>query len=288
MSTVELIDYQISDSDFGLFAESLEKWSGIVISPSKKYLVAHRLEDLMEENGFQSVRQLVDKAGEVRHAILRKKIVDAMTTNETSWFRDTYPFDTLKCKLFRKYEEINGDAPIRIWSAACSTGQEPYGISISFQQYLNLESKHNSSGIEIIATDISPTALAVARMGVYDNLSMTRGCKASFREMYFTTDRSNVSTVRPEIKSFVSFKPLNLMDSYQSLGIFDVIFLRYVLIYFSDEVKKDIIHRVARRLKPGGALFLGSTESLVRHSDEFELVKDGAGLYYQRKELVAG
>ncbi|HBC58775.1 MAG TPA: chemotaxis protein [Gammaproteobacteria bacterium] len=288
MSTVDTIEHQISDSDFDHFTESLEKWSGIVISRSKKYLVAHRLEDLMAENGCQTLRQLVAKAGEIRHALLRKKIVDAMTTNETSWFRDVYPFDTLKRKLFRKYEELNGDAPIRIWSAACSTGQEPYGISISFQQYLSLESKHNSSGIEIIATDISPTALAAARMGVYDNLSMSRGCKASFREMYFTTDKNNVSTVRPEIKSFVNFKPLNLMDSYQSLGIFDVIFLRYVLIYFSDEAKKDIIHRISRRLKPGGALFLGSTESLVRHSDEFEMVKDGAGLYYQRKELLAG
>lgn len=270
----------LTPEDYAAFRTFLQEVSGIVLGDNKQYLVTSRLSRLMQETGLESfgalMRQLkIDSK-------LRHRIMDAMTTNETSWFRDSYPFDILKEHIL---PELAKGQPrqIRIWSAACSTGQEPYSLSMAINEYL--QSKPGSlpaNGIQILGTDISPRVLEQARTGSYEGIAVSRGLSAERKQRYFKQAGESWQIVEP-IRARITFRELNLMQSYTALGKFDVIFCRNVLIYFSTELKRDILARMAKALNPSGYLVLGGSESISNYSDEFDLVRWRSGVIYKLK-----
>lgn len=270
----------ITTEDYQSFRKFLEDACGIVLGDNKQYLVTSRLTKLISDNEIDSFSTLMKRMkvdGKLRH-----RIMDAMTTNETSWFRDVYPFDILKEKLLPELIKTESRT-IRIWSAACSTGQEPYSLSMMVQEYL--QSKPGSlstNAVQIIGTDISPSVLAVAKSGVYEGVAVSRGLPQE-RKARFFRETSAGWEVSADIKKRVSFRELNLMQNYTLLGRFDIIYCRNVLIYFSIELKRDILARMANCLNPGGFLVLGGSESITNYSDEFDLIRWRNGVIYQLK-----
>lgn len=271
----------ISPQDYHAFREFLAEESGIVLGDNKQYLVSSRLRSLLTELGLPSVGELLGLLRSGRDMRLRQRIIDAMTTHETLWFRDQYPFEALKRMILPELARRKLPT-IRIWSAACASGQEPYSIGMICEEYRREYPKHQLGNVQILATDISPTILKFAREGVYESIALGRGLTADRRERFFDTvgDRA---AVKPEIKQQVSFRELNLMHPFGALGRFHVIFCRNVMIYFSDELKADILNRLAGVLEPDGYLFLGGSEAISRYSDKFEAARAHGGMIFRPK-----
>ncbi len=194
------------------------------------YLVKSRLAPLMGRFSVNSLSELVVKTMQPRERQLRAAVIDAMTTNETLWFRDAYPFELLKSRLFP--ELVAGKRNLKIWSAASSSGQEPYSIAMSALEYQQ-EKPGGLSGVQIVGTDISNTMLDLCKNAEYDSLALARGLSQERRRKFFTDSGNGMAKVKDEVKRLVSFRHLNLLDSYALLGKFDIIFCRNVLIYFS-------------------------------------------------------
>lgn len=275
---------QISAQEYEDFRRFLEEACGIVLGENKHYLVTSRLGRLMREFEIPTFSELMRRLRTDRHSNLRERIVDAMTTNETLWFRDRYPYEIMQHVLLPEYSKLR-PAGLRIWSAACSSGQEPYSISITLEEYLASRPGSLPPNIQIVATDISPSMLHDANTAVYDRMSLTRGVSDERRNRFFTPVGERWQ-VRPEIRRRVSFRELNLMHSYASLGRFDLVFCRNVLIYFSSELKADILRRIAQVMSPGGYLFLGGSESPTSYSDAYEMVRTPHGVVYRVKEAA--
>lgn len=268
----------ISDSEYKSFSLFLEKACGITLGDNKQYLIASRLQKLMDSVNIASLGDLVTQL-QRGNTQLRGKIVDAMTTNETLWFRDSHPYLILEKELFPDASK-HRNRPVRIWSAACSSGQEPYSMSMVAQEYSKANPGSLARDVEIIATDISKTILEQARQARYDEMSLVRGMSPERRKRYFKQD-GDVWVLNDDIKRRVRFTELNLMQSFVSLGKFDIIFCRNVLIYFSAELKSDILNRMAKQLHPNGYLVLGSSESITGYTDAFKMVRSGGSVYYQ-------
>lgn len=266
----------ITANGYVKFRDYLQKVCGISLSDNKQYLVASRLGRILEREKLERIELLVDRLEAGRYPQLKEEVINAMTTNETLWFRDSHPFEILKNKLL---PEFSG-SPLRIWSAASSTGQEPYSISMVIE-----ETKPSVSRCEIVATDICTNILAHAKQGEYDSLAIARGLGLDLQRKYFDKLNDNTWKIRPQISSRVNFKHLNLIESFSSLGKFDIIFCRNVLIYFAADLKTDIIKRMHASLKPGGYLFLGGAEALSGLSDYFDIVQCHPGIVYQAKAV---
>jgi chemotaxis protein methyltransferase CheR len=236
----------------------------------------------MDELNILNLSDLVKRMESGREKPLQTRIIDAMTTNETLWFRDSHPFDILRNEVF---PELSNERfrPVRIWSAACSSGQEPYTQSMVAHEYSMANPGKLAKGVEIVATDISKTVLEQAKAATYDNMSLARGMSEERKQRYFQDLGNRQWELRKEIRDRVRFTELNLMQSYASMGKFDIIFCRNVLIYFSADLKRDIIGRMAKALNPRGYLFLGSSESLAGHSDMFDMIRSGGAVYYRLK-----
>ena len=215
-----------------------------------------------------------------RNRDLRVAAVDAMTTNETLWFRDTYPFQVLADRLLP--EMAANKRPIKIWSAASSSGQEPYSMAMTI---LEVQQKRPGflPNVSITATDISSTMLDMCRAGVYDNLALGRGLSPERRRTFFEDAGDGKMKVKDNVKRLVNFRPQNLMESYSLLGKFDIIFCRNVLIYFSADMKSKVLNQMAGCLNPGGYLLLGASESLTGLTDRFEMVRCNPGIIYKLK-----
>lgn len=270
----------ITTQDYQAFRKFLEDASGIVLGDNKQYLVTSRLTKLMSENKLDCFGALMKKIE--TDGALRNRIMDAMTTNETSWFRDVFPFDVLKEKLLPEIAKRQAKH-VKIWSAACSTGQEPYSLSMMAHEYMiSRPGSLPANSVEILGTDISPSVLAEARSASYEEVSVSRGLSQELKARYFK-HRNNRWELNEDIKKRVSFRELNLMQSYALLGRFDVIYCRNVLIYFSAELKRDIISRMGKALNPGGYLILGGSESISGYSEDFDLVRWRNGVIYQLK-----
>jgi len=269
----------LSQGDYQAFQRYLQEACGIVLGNGKEYLVTSRLGGLMRENGIATVGELLRQVNGASNRSLRVSIIDAMTTNETFWFRDMAHFNLLSDMILPEVGSGRGKR-VRIWSAACSYGQEPYNISMTVQRYVSSKPGALPGDVEILGTDISTKVLEHAKSGAYCGLSASRGLDDDQRRRFFD-QRGDCLEVRPEIRRRVSFRNQNIMESYALLGRFDVIFCRNMLIYFSAEKKADIIARMARVLNPGGYLFLGSTESLTAHLDLFEMVNKHRGIVYR-------
>lgn len=275
---------QITHQDYDDFRRYLEDASGIVLGENKHYLVTSRLNRLMREFEIDDFSQLMRRLKTERKSKLHEQIVDAMTTNETLWFRDTYPFEVLKHVIFPEYSQKRL-SQLRIWSAASSSGQESYSISITIQEYLASKPGSLPSNIQIVGTDISSSMLRDATAGVYEAMSLARGISEERRKRYFI-EKNGKFEVRPEIRARTSFRELNLMNNFSSLGKFDIVFCRNVLIYFSSAMKTDILNRIAKSMNPGGYLFLGGSESPTSYTDAFELMRTPKGVVYRVKDTA--
>lgn len=278
---------QFTQQEYDGFREFLEDACGIVLGENKQYLISSRLNALLSEYRVPSLGALVERLRRERNSPLYERIVDAMTTNETLWFRDGFPFEILKQVLLP--EQARARAPgVRIWSAACSSGQEPYSISMCVEEFLRVNpGALPVNAIQIVATDLSPSMLEAARAGSYDGAAMARGLSDERKRQFFRSHHGRWE-VRDEIKRRVSFRELNLMQSYEPLGKFQMIFCRNVLIYFSADLKRDILARLAGALQPGGYLFLGAAEAITGYSDAFEMVRLPLGIVYRLKRSPGG
>lgn len=270
----------ISDQEYKDFSRFLESQCGIVLGNSKQYLVRSRLSPLVAKYKLGSLSDLLRDVVTGRNRELRVAAVDAMTTNETLWFRDSYPFSVLSEKLLPEMAEKK--RPIKIWSAASSSGQEPYSIAMTV-----LETQQKRPGllpnVSITATDISASMLDMCRAGVYDNLALGRGLSPERRRTFFEDAGGGKMKVKDSVKRMVNFRPQNLMESYALLGKFDIVFCRNVLIYFSPDMKSQVLNSIANTLNPGGYLLLGASESLTGLTDKFEMVRCNPGIIYKLK-----
>lgn len=271
---------EVNESDYVKFCTFLEHQCGIVLGANKQYLVKSRLSPMLNRFNANSIGEIINRAMSVSERELRAIVVDAMTTNETLWFRDNYPFEVLKKEIFPAYEKRS--TPIKVWSAASSSGQEPYSIAMSALEYQ--QRKVSSAKVQIVGTDISPSMLEICKSGEYDPLAIARGLSPERKQQFFdASSTNNTMMIKPKVKSLVSFRPLNLLDSYSLLGKFDIIFCRNVLIYFSPENKKKILKQFTSSLNPDGYLFLGASESLSGLSDDYVMQRCNPGIVYRKK-----
>jgi chemotaxis protein methyltransferase CheR len=273
---------EITSFDYQRFRRFLEEACGILLGEGKQYLIVSRLTRLMREEEIANLSALMSaiERGQPRH--LRDAVIDAMTTNETSWFRDVQPFETLQQVVLPEMEKLRG-SPLRIWSSACSSGQEPYTISMILSEYCRKTAASRLAASQIIATDISASMLRQAKQAQYENVALGRGLSDERRQQFFKREGESWRVV-DEVRNRVSFREQNLLQGFSTLGKFDIIFCRNVLIYFSAERKQDILQRMALSLNRGGYLFLGASETISGYSDAYELVRTPFSTIYRRKD----
>jgi len=263
--------------------ELVREHSAIVLGEDKEYLVEARLTSLLPDVGARSVQDLVLLMRREAYGTLHKKVVDAMTTNETSFFRDIHPFETLKKVVLPELiAKRSATKTLSIWSAASSTGQEPYSIAITLREHFPELASWN---VRILATDLSERVLTKARSGKYTRLEVGRGLPATLWVKYFQPAGLDWE-VKPEIRALIEFTPLNLIERW-SVAPMDVIFCRNVLIYFDVEVKKAILERMRGTLRPDGYLFLGTAESTIGLDGQLERVGVDKSACYRLKTGTA-
>ena len=264
---------EITSQEFNLFRVYIEEVSGISLEEEKTYLIESRLKGLLDEFKCNNYGDLYRKAKDNSSPLLRNKIVDAITTNETLWFRDKGPYVVFEQmflpEMMRQIAE--GKPKVRIWSAACSTGQEPYSLAMGISEYLQWHGNGvaDLSNFEIVATDISSQALSVGKLGAYDQLAIARGLSDAHKTKYFKQN-GRFWIIDSKIKKMVDFKEFNLLNDFAQLGTFDAIFCRNVAIYFSHDVKIKLFEKLRRSLRPGGIFFVGTSETLSYYSKEFK------------------
>lgn len=230
---------------------------------------------------FELFGELLERLKRPGRGNLKELVIDAMTTNETLWFRDNHPFRILQEKLLPEFAARSSITPLRIWSAACSTGQEPYSVGMIVDEFRR-QKPGKLRDVKVMATDISKSVLEMARRGEYEMIAIGRGLSPERQKQFFTSSSNGGWQIRPQIKSMVEFKELNLLERYM-LGKYDIVMCRNVLIYFSAELKKDILTRIHATLNPGGYLILGASESLNGLPDLYEMVQCHPGIIYRKK-----
>lgn len=272
---------QLAAHEYDEFRRYLEEASGIVLGENREQFVTRRLVQLMYQLEIENFTQLMSHLRVPGSNRLHRQIVDVVTTRESVWFQDSYPFDALKHELLPQLS-LNSSQPLRIWSAASACGQEAYSISMAVQEYLNYAPGTLPDEIEILGTDISATALSIANRATYDTTSLSRGISEERKKQFFLFwgDRWKL---RPEVTQRTRFREFNLLNSFNSLGKFDIIFCRNVLIYFSSELKSDILNRIAGSLNPGGYLIVGAAELPTDYSNAFIPVQTRKGVVYRLK-----
>ncbi|MCH2057760.1 MAG: protein-glutamate O-methyltransferase CheR [Thalassotalea sp.] len=272
---------QLDDKSYNDFRTFLEQQCGIVLGENKQYLVKSRLAPLMAKFNVESLADVVKRTLSPMERQLRSAVIDAMTTNETLWFRDDYPFQLLKNKLLPEFASQR--SPLKIWSAASSSGQEPYSIAMSVLEYQQSKPGSFPGGVQIVGTDISTTMLEHCKYGHYDSLALARGLSAERKRQFFEPDDNGMMKVKDNVKRMVSFRPLNLLNSYSLMGRFDIVFCRNVLIYFSPEIKAQILSRIHGVLNKEGYLFLGASESLSGLNQDFDMLRCNPGIVYKKQ-----
>lgn len=239
----------------------------------------------MNESGFPTYDAFFCAAEE--NPCLMERIIDAITTNETLWFRDQSPWLIFERILIPQYVRLlrqKERTKVRIWSAGCSTGQEPFSIAMCIDSYLarNNITDISLGAFEILASDISRSALASAQAGQYDGIAMTRGLNERYRNLYFKCN-NGFWKLEDRIRNAVTFKSFNLQHDFYGLGDFDCILCRYTLIYFSDRLKKQVLSKIYRHLRENGVLLIGSSELIMDYSCYFTMEQREGGVLYQRK-----
>ncbi|MCF6215632.1 MAG: protein-glutamate O-methyltransferase CheR [Emcibacter sp.] len=274
--------------DFELLSKILKERSGLVLSEDKVYLLESRLTPIARKKGMETLDDLINEIRLRRKEDLLREVTDAMTTNESFFFRDNTPFDLFKEDVLPALMKNRANKRLRIWCAAASTGQEPYSLGIILKE---MEAQLSGWTIEIIGTDLSQDVLDKAKAGIYSQFEVQRGLPIKLLMKYFT-QAGEMWQISEDIRNMVAYKPYNLLDSFGALGKFDVIFCRNVLIYFHQETKADVLNRLREQMPEDGTLFLGAAETVLGLTDKFKPVSGKRGLYktsdYMSQALKAG
>jgi chemotaxis protein methyltransferase CheR len=271
----------------------IQRWSGLALGPDKGYLIRHRLGPVVRNCGFHGFDELLlrlrdDNAG----AHIRAAVVEAITTKETSFFRDAWLFDALARHALPEIATASKRADragrrVRIWSAGTSTGQEAYSLAMIVREYLDSGQRpSDQSDVSILASDISAEAIDVAKAGLYSTQEVQRGLSES-RVRRFFRPHGDGWQVNDPLRRLVQFRTFNLLSSMAEVGTFDLILCRNVLIYFDEATRARVGRTLCAALKEGGWLALGSAESLYGAGDRFDLVKFGRAFVYRRKRVDA-
>lgn len=266
-----------SPADYAFFREVLRDRAAIILEPSRDYLIDSRLGALARAEGISSISELIDWIRRQPRGPLEAKAVEAMTINETSFFRDIHPFKSLADHVLPEIFARNPGQPVHIWCAACSSGQEPYSLAMTVLEHF--PDKRNL--VRITATDLSPKLVQRTQNGRFSQLEINRGMPAKLLVRYF--DRDGAAWVaKPELRSMIRAQRLNLIEPWVGLPRFDLVMMRNVLIYFTVDTKQQILAKVRRdALKPGGMLLLGGSETTLNIDSNFALRKFDRTIFYQ-------
>jgi len=266
----------MSPDDFSFLIGVIRKRSGLVLNEDKAYLLETRLKPVLRQHEIADLDKLVAGVRANANTPLVEAIVDAMTTNETFFFRDQKPFDLFKDHVLPQLIESRANKKaIRIWCAACSTGQEPYSLAILLKE---AGAKLSGWRTEIIATDLSAEAMSKAKVGLYSQFEVQRGLPVQYMVKYFK-QVNETWQIDSAIRAMVTFRPINLLENFSAMGRFDLIFCRNVLIYFDRETKGDVLDRMRTITADDGFLFLGGSETVLGVTENFKSVSGFRGLY---------
>ena len=261
--------------DFEFISTLLKQRSGLVLTPDKSYLLESRLMPVARKHGLNGLEELIKKM-RTRDEALVVEVTEAMTTNESFFFRDIKPFDILRDTILPPLLESRaGTKKLRIWCAAASSGQEPYSIAMVLKE---LGPKIAGWKIEIVGTDISHDILNKAKSGAYSQFEVQRGLPITLLMKYFDKAGENWQ-IKPELQNMVSYRYYNLLDNLSSLGKFDIVFCRNVLIYFDAPTKGEVLEGVAKLIPDDGVMFLGGAETVLGISDKFKPMPGQRGVY---------
>jgi chemotaxis protein methyltransferase CheR len=264
----------VTPLEYDFLRKLLKERSGLDLSSDKQYLVESRLIPLARKAGLADLAELVQRIKGGAEA-LTSDAVEAMTTNETFFFRDKIPFDHLRQTILPELVQARAHRrTLRIWCAASSTGQEPYSIAMCVREFAALTGWR----VEIVATDLSHEVLEKSKAGIYSQFEVQRGLPIQMLVRYFT-QVGELWRLNPDIRAMVTHRQLNLLEDFSHVGTFDVIFCRNVLIYFDQETKAGVFDRLARSIEPDGVLTLGAAESVVGITDAFKPCPDRRGIY---------
>jgi chemotaxis protein methyltransferase CheR len=274
----------VTPCDFEYLRKLLKDRSGLVLSADKQYLLESRLLPIARRTGASGLGELVQKLRESGAERLTVEVVEAMTTNESFFFRDKIPFDHFRETILPALLVARAaQRRIRIWCAAAATGQEPYSLAMQLRE---MGGKLAGWRVEILATDLATEVLERAKVGRYTQFEVQRGLPIQLLVKYFT-QVGDMWQIAPEIRAMVQYRPLNLLRDFSTFGLFDVVFCRNVLIYFDQQTKIGVLERIARVMEPDGFLVLGAAETVVGLTDTCKPVADKRGLYAPNRSAPA-
>jgi chemotaxis protein methyltransferase CheR len=266
----------MTPADYDYLRKLLRERSGLVLSADKQYLVESRLSPVAHRAGCDGLSELVQKLRGGKNEPLITKVAEAMTTNESFFFRDKLPFEHFRDTIVPALLAARTPPrPIRIWCAAASTGEEPYSLAMSLKE---MGDKIAGRQVEIVATEFSSQIREKAKAGIFSQFEVQRGLPIQLLIKYFNKIEDSWQ-IRPDIRAMVAFRPFNLLHEFAHLGPFDLVFCRNVLIYFDQETKIGVLDRIARIMEHDGYLVLGAAETVVGLTESFKPLPDRRGVY---------
>ena len=266
----------MSPEDFEFISSLIKSRSGLVLTPDKSYLLESRLMPVARKHGLKGLEDLINHLRTRKDEAMTVEVTEAMTTNESFFFRDVKPFDLLRDVVLPPIlEKRASQKRLRIWCSAASSGQEPYSIAIVLKE---LGAQLAGWNIDIVGTDISHEILKKAQEGMYSQFEVQRGMPIQLLLKYFDKKDENWE-IKPEIKNMVQYKYWNLLDDLNALGKFDIVFCRNVLIYFDAETKGKVLENIAKLMPEDGMLFLGGAETVLGVTEKFKPVQGQRGVY---------
>lgn len=277
------MDYNICKESYQRLCDFMLKNTGITLGDHKEYLIHARLFPLMTRLGLASLDEVLLKLDDPENP-LKEKVIELITTHETYWFRDKYPFELLTTHFLPYFASKRTERPIvSIWSCGCSLGQEPYSIAMTIEEFKKNNPQLNLPIIKILATELSKDIIDCAKEGLYDEFSLKRGLPEDFKQNYFVaTEHAHFKQLHASIRDKVEFMLFNLLDPFEFPNKFDLIFCRNVLIYFSQNLRNEILLKFYAQLYDDGALILGGTESIGCSQEAYAAVQAQDGIYFKK------
>jgi chemotaxis protein methyltransferase CheR len=275
---------EMSSEEFKMMRNYLEGICGMRFHEEKSYFISSKLSNIILKYGYNDFKSFYNDVCLNKSKEINEKVIDAITIKETFWFRDEYTWTTFNEVLMPKYIDMiqrEEKRKVWIWSAACATGQEPYSIAISILDFLEKNNlMYYADKFQIIATDISNKAIEIAKNGNYDFIAIKRGLSDECRIKYFE-QKDKFWNINSRLKKMIKFKQLNLLNDFSSLGKFDIIFLRYIMVYFSPELRENIYEKTEGNLNIGGEMFIGNSEIFYGNKN-LKLQEYKECIYYRR------
>jgi chemotaxis protein methyltransferase CheR len=274
----------VTPQDYDYLRKLLKERSGLVLGAEKQYLAESRLLPVARRHALGGLGDLVAGLKRASASKLSVEVVEAMTTNESFFFRDKIPFEHFRDTIMPALMVARArEKRIRIWCSACATGQEPYSLAMGLK---GLGAKLAGWRIDILATDISTEVLEKAKAGIYSQFEVQRGLPIQLLVKFFS-QVGETWQIAPEIRAMVQFRPLNLLNDFSPLGLFDLVFCRNVLIYFDQPTKTDVLNRLARQMPGDGFLVLGAAETVLGLTEAFKPLSEKRGLYMRNETAAA-